>query len=89
MSWETDEVLLAVFWVRGLNAERGKGFINTTYEKGAAPYNSMFFNDLGLSSEWQQYLIPFKMTERFDASWLALKLGYLIQEVEVGGVAGT
>ncbi len=84
---ETDEVLLAVFWVRGLNAERGKGFINTTYEKGAPPYNSMFFNDLGLSSEWQQYLIPFKMTERFDASWLTLKLGYLIQEVEIGGVA--
>lgn len=81
------DVLLAVFWIRGLDAERGKGFINSTYELGGPPYNSMYVRDFGLGQEWQQWLIPFQATEDLPSSWLTLKMGYLAQEIEIGGVA--
>lgn len=81
------DVVLAVLWIRGVQAERGQGFINLTYELGEPPYTQMTNLDIDLTDTWQQWFIPFQVTDSLDRSWLSVRLGYLIQEVEIGGIA--
>ncbi len=82
-----DDVLLLIFWVRGISGERGKGFVRHSYELGGSPYTRSFSKKQISTEEWQQWMIPFSVAVDMPSSWYKLHLGDQIQVTEIGGVA--
>ena len=82
-----DDVLLLIFWVRGISGERGRGFVRHSYELGGTPYTRSFSKKQMATEEWQQWMIPFSAALDMPSSWYKLHLGDQIQVTEIGGVS--
>ncbi len=82
-----DDVLLLIVWVRGIEGERGKGFINHTFALAQSPYTSIISQQQSTTAEWQQWMIPFKAKMDMPSSWYKVPLGYQAQETEFAGIA--
>ncbi len=86
-SIEESDVLLLVFWVRGIQGERGHGFINHTFELADAPYTSSIAQQQAPTESWQQWMLPFEAALDMSSSWYKIHLGFQAQQLEIGGVA--
>ena len=86
-SIEEGDVLLLVFWVRGIQGERGRGFINHTYELADVPYTSSIAQQQAPTESWQQWMLPFEAELDMPSSWYKIHLGFQAQQLEIGGVA--
>jgi GH35 family endo-1,4-beta-xylanase len=82
-----NDVLLLIFWVRGISGERGQGFINHTYELIQKPYTSCFSQRQALTSKWQHWVIPIQVERDLPESCYKIHLGFQAQKLEIGGVA--
>ena len=81
------DVLLLIVSVRGLEGERGRGFINHVFGLGQAPYTSVVSQKQSPTADWQQWMIPFEVNTDLPTSWYKVHLGYQAQTIELGGIA--
>ncbi len=80
---------LMVVWVRGIDAERGRGLVNANFEKNSAPWTKSLFQGMIPSSEWQQWIIPFEasIAHGSNEAQAVFHLGIMAQTIEFGGLA--
>lgn len=81
-----DRVLVAV-WLRAVTAPDNLGRLSV-YAEDNVTYAKDLYLTVNLSTEWQQYLIPFEATEDYPSADLrfGFHLAYQQQVVEAGGL---
>jgi GH35 family endo-1,4-beta-xylanase len=88
---EKDDVLLATFWIRGVEsvAETAEARTAIVFEQASEPYTKSLQLGVGAGPEWQQIQIPFKAVAvyRPGQAQIIFRLGYPPQTIEIGGVS--
>lgn len=85
-----DDVLLAVFWVRGIESSDETGEVRTEFifEQDSDPWTKSVTHPLVAVGDWKQYFLPFKSEADYSAGDAAVKfrLGYSPQTIQIGGL---
>lgn len=83
------DVLFASFWARTIESPMGEAFVGFTFEQGAEPFKRSLGVESSTGSQWKQFTFPFKSAEDYapGEAVMNLRLGYLPQTVEIGGIA--
>ncbi len=81
-----DKILL-VFWIKGIEGERGNGFVQHVFGLGEAPYTNYYNVSKATPGDWQQWIVPIHITEDLNSYWYNIQLGFQVQELEIGGLA--
>jgi endo-1,4-beta-xylanase len=90
---EKNDVLLATFSIRGIEAsdETGDARTSIVFEQASAPYTKSLEFTAGAPADqrWQRLAIPFRAADRYAAgqAQVTFRLGYAPQTIEIGGVA--
>lgn len=84
---EKGEVLWARFYARTLSAktESGEGAVHAIFEKAGPPHEKSLDGDLTLGRQWQEYFLPFKALNTYEAgkAGAGIHLGVQEQTVEI------
>jgi GH35 family endo-1,4-beta-xylanase len=85
-----DDVLLLSFWARALQTkdESGQGVFRASVGMTASPWSKSVERTLSVSSEWQQFFLPFKTRASYAAGGMGIELavGQVVQTIEFGGI---
>jgi endo-1,4-beta-xylanase len=90
---ERDDVLLATFYVRGIESTDETGEARTTiiFEQASDPYTKSLDFTVGAlaGGKWQRIDIPFQAAGRYTAgqAQVTFRLGYAPQTIEIGGIS--
>jgi GH35 family endo-1,4-beta-xylanase len=88
---EKDDVLLATFYVRGLESsdETGEARMTIVFEQASDPYTKSLQLTVSAGPRWQRIDMPFKAADRYAAgqAQVNFQLGYAPQVIEFGGVS--
>lgn len=84
---EKGEVLWARFYARTLAAatESGEGSVRAIFEKAGPPHDKSLDGELTLGRQWQEYFLPFKSLNTYEAGKASagVHLGSQVQAVEI------
>ncbi len=84
---EKGEVLWARFFARTLSAktESGEGDVHAIFEKAGPPHEKSLSADLTLGRQWQEFFLPFKSLNTYEAgkAGAGIHLGVQEQTVEI------
>ena len=87
---EKDDVLLAVFWARGIESseETGEVYSEFILERNGDPWTKSASHPIVVVGNWKQFLVPFRCAETYGLGQAAVRfrLGYKPQTVQIGGL---
>lgn len=87
---DKDDVLLAVFWARGIESsdETGEVFSEFIFERNGDPWTKSATYPIAVTGEWKQFFVPFRCVETYGAGEASVKfrLGYDPQTIQIGGL---
>ena len=73
-----DDLMLLYVEIKMLETtdETGTGFVTAFVESTAPQFTKYLEFDLRSTGEWEEYFLPFRMGDSFDANQIALKFGF-------------
>ena len=85
-----DDVLLAVFWARGIESsdETGEVYSEFIFEQNSDPWTKSASHAFVVVGEWRQFFVPFESVDDYETGQAAVKfrLGYKPQIIQIGGL---
>lgn len=83
------DIVLASFWIRGLEAATGEAYVGLVFETRREPFTQGANFEATAGTAWQHYRVAFAAPTDYPAgeAVLNLRLGYAPQTIEIGGVS--
>jgi GH35 family endo-1,4-beta-xylanase len=83
------DVMLATFWLRGLETDTGEAFAALVFEEKNEPFTKSASYETSAGAQWQQYYVAFEAAGDYAPGEAAvnLRVGYGPQTIELGGVS--
>lgn len=82
------DVLLAVFWARGLKSsdETGEVYSEFIFERNGAPWTKSVSYPIVVVGQWRRFFVPFTCVENYGVAQASVKfrLGYRPQTLQIG-----
>jgi endo-1,4-beta-xylanase len=87
---QPESTVLLTLWAKAIDSADADhhGTLGVVLEQNADPYDKLVSRRFDLTAEWQRFDVAAKVGNQFNhaGAQLAIRLGYLVQTLEIGGV---